>query len=206
MNFTRGTYNVLRSVVVTALALVIALFALAYPLLLLPPVQDKLRHEGEKALSEYLNTSVSIGSVSITPFNQVEVNDVLVNDQQGDSLLTIGKLGAGISLKDLIADRRVVITYAELIGLDGHVTRPDKDSPTNMQFIIDAFKPKDDKPPKPFDVQVKTVVVRQSALTYDVLDQPRLPGRFDPTHLAVNNLRAVLPLPQLKNDDFDIRV
>ena len=206
MNFTRGTYNVLRSVVVTALALVIALFALAYPLLLLPPVQDKLRHEGEKALSEYLNTSVSIGSVSITPFNQVEVNDVLVNDQQGDSLLTIGKLGAGISLKDLIADRRVVITYAELIGLDGHVTRPDKDSPTNMQFIIDAFKPKDDKPPKPFDVQVKTVVVRQSALTYDVLDQPRLPGRFDPNHLAVNNLRADLTLPQLKNDDFDIRV
>ncbi len=206
MNFTRGTYNVLRSVVVTSLALVVGLFALAYSLLLLPPVQDRLRHEGEKALSEYLNTSVKIGSVSVKPFNQLEAGDVLIHDQQGDSLLTIGKLGAGISLKDLIADRRIVITYGEIIGLDGHVTRPDKDSPTNMQFIIDAFKPKDDKPPKPFDVQVKTVVVRQSALTYDVLDQPRHPGRFDPNHLAVSNLRADLTLPQLKNNDFDIRV
>ena len=206
MNFTRGTYNVLRSVVVTTLALLVSLSAFAYLILLMPPIQEKLLHQGEKALSEYLNTSVSIGSVSITPFNQAEINDVLINDQQGDSLITIDKLGAGISLKDLITNRRVVITHAELIGLNGHVTRPDKDSPTNMQFIIDAFKPKDDKPPKPFDVQIKTVVVRRSSLTYDVLNQPQRLGRFDPNHLAVNNLRADLTLPQLKNNDFDIRV
>ena len=206
MSISRGTYNVLRSVVVTALVAVVALFALAYLLLLLPPVQERLCREGEKALSEYLNTTVDIGSVNITPFNQLELNNVLVNDQQGDSLLTIGKLGAGISLRDLIADHRIVVTYGEIIGLNGQVTRPDKDSPTNMQFIIDAFKPKDDKPPKPFDVQVKTVVVRQSQLTYDVLDQPRKPGRFDPNHLAVSNLRADLSLPQLRNNDFDVRV
>ena len=165
MSISRGTYNVLRSVVVTALVAVVALFALAYLLLLLPPVQERLCREGEKALSEYLKTTVDIGSVSITPFNQLELNNVLVNDQQGDSLLTIGKLGAGISLRDLIADHRIVVTYGEIIGLNGQVTRPDKYSPTNMQFIIDAFNPKDDKPPKPFDVQVKTVVVRQSQLT-----------------------------------------
>ena len=149
---------------------------------------------------------MGIGSVSITPFNQLELNNVLVNDQQGDSLLTIGKLGAGISLKDLIADRRIVVTYGEIIGLNGHVTRPDKASPTNMQFIIDAFKPKEDKPSKPFDVQVNTVVVRQSQLSYDVLDQPRKPGQFDANHLSISNLRADLTLPHLKNDDFDIRV
>ena len=206
MNFSRGTYNVLRSVLVTVLVTIVALFALAYLLLLMPPVQARLCHEGEKALSEFLNTEVRIGSVSISPFNQLELNDILVNDQQGDSLLTVSKLGAGISLKDFIADRRIIVTYGELIGLNGHVTRLDKDSPTNVQFIIDAFKPKDDKPSKPFDVQVQTVVVRQSSLTYDVLDQPRKPGQFDVNHLAISNLRADLSLPQLKNNDFDVRV
>ena len=206
MSVSRGIYNVLRSVVVTALVTVVALFALAYLLLLLPPVQDRLCHEGEKALGEFLNTRVDIGSVSISPFNQLELKDVLVDDQQGDSLLTIDKLGAGISLKDLIADGRVVITYAELIGLSGHVSRPDKASPTNIQFIIDAFKPKGDQGPKPFDVEVKTVVVRKSALTYDVQDQPRRPGRFDVNHLAVSNLRADLTLPRLKNNDFEIAI
>ena len=206
MNLPRGTYNVLRSVVVTALVTVVVLFALLYLSLLLPPVQERLCREGEKTLSEMLNTQVDIGSVSITPFNQLELNDVLINDQQGDSLLTVGKLGAGISLKELIADRRIVITHAEVVGLDGHVTRPDKNSPTNIQFIIDAFKPKGDKPPKPFDVQINTVVVRKSALTYDVLNQPVKAGQFDVNHLAVKNLRADLSLPRLMNNDFDIRV
>ena len=196
----------LRSVVVTTLVAVVALIALAYLSLFLPPVQERLCREGEKALGEFLKTEVNIGSVSFSPFNQLELNDVLIYDKQGDSLLTVGKLGAGIRLKELIADKRIVVTYGEIIGLNGHVTRPDKDSPTNMQFIIDAFKPKEDKPSKPFDVQVKTVVVRQSSLTYDVLDQPRKIGRFDPNHLAVNNLRADLSLPRLRNNDFDIRV
>ncbi|MBQ7204903.1 MAG: hypothetical protein IJS04_03565, partial [Muribaculaceae bacterium] len=132
----------MRSIVVTLLVTTVSIVALAYLLLLLPPVQERLCREGEKALSEFLNTEVKIGSVSIFPFNQLELNDVLVNDQQGDSLLMIGKLGAGIKLKDLVVDNRIVVTYGEIIGLDAHVTRPDKDSPTNVQFIIDAFKPK----------------------------------------------------------------
>ena len=206
MNITRGTYNALRTVAVTLLVTVTTMIASAYLLLLLPSVQQRLCHEGEKALAELLGTDVNIGSVSVSPFNQLELNDVLVKDQQGDSLLTVGKLGAGISLKDLIANRRIIVTYGEIIGLKGNITRPDKDSPTNMQFIIDAFKPKEDKPPKPFDVQVKTVVVRQSALTYDVLNQPRKAGRFDPNHLSVNNLRADITLPRLKNNDFNILV
>lgn len=206
MNIARGTYNLLRSVVVTVLVTAVVLFALAYLLLLLPPVQDRLCREGEKALGEFLNTEVSIGGVDISPFDEVELNDVLVKDQQGDSLLTVETLGAGISLKDYLKDRRIVITAAEVLGLKGHVTRPDKDSPTNIQFIIDAFKPKENKPPRPFDVQVNTVVLRRTELTYDVLDQPRRAGRLDPHHLAVSNLRADLSLPRLKNNDFDIRV
>ncbi len=206
MSFPKVTYNLLRSVVVTVLVTVVAVIALAYLLLLLPPVQQRLCHKGEQALSEYLNTEVKIGSVSITPFNQLELNDVLIMDQQGDSLLAIDKLGAGISLKKLLADNRIVVTYGEIIGLDGHVTRPDKDSPTNVQFIIDAFKPKDNKPPKPFDVEVNTVVMRKSNLTYDVMDQPRRSGQFDVNHLAVSDLSADLSLPQLKNNDFDIRI
>ena len=206
MNFTKGTYRALRGVVVTALVTVVALSAMAYLLLLLPPVQDRLRHAGEKALGEYLNTHVEIGSVSITPFNQLEMNDVRIDDQSGEPLLTIGKLGAGISLKDLIADKRIIVTYGEIIGLSGHVTRPDKESPTNMQFILDALKPKDDGPSKPFDVQVKNLVVRQSTLSYDVLDQPHKLGQFDANHLSFSNLRADLTLPRLKNNDFDIRI
>lgn len=203
----KGFYRLLRLVVVTLLVVPVLLFVGSYVALSVPGVQNRIKHEGEKALSEYLNTPVTINDITIKPFNQVVLGGVNIPDQQGDSLLHIEKLGAGIDIYRLLADGRVVVTYGEIIGLHGRVTRPDKDSPTNLQFIIDAFKPKDDQPPKPFDVQVRNVVVRKSDLTYDVLDAIRKSsGVFDPNHIAISELKADVDLPRLKNNDFDIQI
>ena len=97
---------------------------------------------------------------------------VNIPDQQGDSLFAIDKLGAGLSLFNLLTQGRLVFTYGEIIGLHGRITRPDKDSPTNMQFLIDAFKPKPDQPPKPFDLKIFNVVMRKCDVRYDVLSEP----------------------------------
>ncbi|MBR1804364.1 MAG: translocation/assembly module TamB domain-containing protein, partial [Muribaculaceae bacterium] len=203
----KGIYRILRLVMVTLLVVPVLLFVGTYVALSIPAVQNRIKHEGEKVLSEYLDTQVTIDDITIKPFNQVVLGGVNIPDQQGDSLLNIDKLGAGIDVYRLLADGRVVVTYGEIIGLHGHVTRPDKDSPTNLQFVIDAFKPKDDQPPKPFDVQVRNVVVRQSNLTYDVLSEPHKPaGVFDSNHIAVSHLKADVDLPKLKNNDFDIQI
>ncbi|MBR6282916.1 MAG: translocation/assembly module TamB [Muribaculaceae bacterium] len=201
------TYKVVRTVLVTVLAVLVLSFVAIYAALLTPSVQERVKTEAEKALSELLKTDVTIGQVSIKPFNQVVLHDVAVPDQQGDSLLLVAKLGAGLDLNTLVKERRLLFTYGEIIGMKGRVTRPDKDSPTNMQFIIDALKPKPGNPPKPFDVQVHTVVIRQSELSYDVLSEPhRKADQFDPNHIAVSNLRADVTLPHLRNNDFDIEV
>ncbi|MBP5561739.1 MAG: translocation/assembly module TamB [Muribaculaceae bacterium] len=200
----KKTYTVVRSVVVTALVLVVVLFVGLYLLLSLPSVQNKVKERGEKELSEYLGTNVTIGEISFEPFNELTLGHVNIPDQQGDSLLHVERLGAGISIYELLVNRKIVITYGEIIGLHGRITRPDKNSPTNLQFILDAFKPKDDKPPKPFDLRINNVIIRNSDITYDVLSEPRLNDRFDPNHIAINNLRADLELPRLKNNDFVI--
>ena len=202
----RYVYNPIRTILVTTLIVVVVVFAGLYLALSLPAVQNKVRAEGEKALSEYLGTPVSIGRVSIEPFDQVTLNDVLVPDLNGDSMLVVDKLGAGISLFDLISRQKIVLTYAELVGMHAHITRPDKHSDTNLQFIIDRLKPKGDQPPKPFDIEIRNVVIRKCDLSYDVLDQQQKPDRFDPNHIHVANLRADVSLPRLKNDDFDIEI
>ncbi len=202
----KKTYNVLRSVVVTALVLIVVLFVGLYLLLSTPAVQNKIKQVGEKELSEFLGTRVSIDEISFEPFNELTLGHVNIPDQQGDSLLHVERLGAGLSIYDLLVNRKIVITYGEIIGLHGRVTRPDKDSPTNLQFIIDALKPKEGQPPKPFDLKINNIIIRKSDLTYDVLNEPRRGDRFDPNHIAINNLRADLQLPRLKNNDFVIDV
>lgn len=203
----KGIFRTLSIIIASLVMMVILLYSGVYVALLTPSVQDRLRHEGEKFLSDFLKTEVSIGSVTISPFDQLVLRQVTIPDQQGDSLIAIDRLGAGISLRHLIADRRIVVTHGDIDGLHGRITRPDKNSPTNLQFIIDAFKPKDNQPPKPFDVVVHTVVIRNSDITYDVLNAPRkAAGLLDPNHLAVHNLRADIDLPRLRNNDFDIVV
>ena len=205
--FANGFYRGVRLLVVTLLVVALLAFIGVYFAMSSTSVQNHIKGKAENALSEYLNTDVSIGSLDIKPFNQVVLHDVTITDQKGDSLLRVDKLGAGIDLYQLIANKRVVVTYGEIIGLHGRVTRPNKESPTNAQFIIDALKPKDNQPPKPFDVQVLNVVIRESALSYDVLSEPHRPsGVFNPNHIQISDLKADVCLPKLKNNDFDIKI
>ncbi|MBQ0114688.1 MAG: translocation/assembly module TamB [Bacteroidales bacterium] len=202
----RRCYKGVRFVIVTALVAVVAAFVLTYVALSIPAVQNKIKEKAEVELSKYLHTNVSIGDVSIMPFNEVVLNDVEIPDQQGGHLISVKTLGAGVSLYNLIKNKRLVFTYGEIIGLKGTIWRPDKQSPTNMQFLIDVFKPKPNQPPKPFDITAFNVVIRDSEISYDVRSEKPKGDRFDVNHLHVNGLRADIALPKLNNDDFDIEI
>ncbi|MCH4155713.1 MAG: translocation/assembly module TamB [Muribaculaceae bacterium] len=207
MKITYNIYKVIRSIIVTAIALIIGVYVITYILLSVPAVQDKIRAKGEKELSALLHTNVKIGQLAISPFSQVELYDVLVPDQRGDSLMKVQKLGAGISIYNLLVKKKLVFTYAEILGLEGHITRDNPNAPTNLQFIIDALKSKDkNKPPTQFDIKIYNIVIRRSSITYDVLSEARKIGKFDKNHLAVSNLKADIALPQLKNDNFLIDI
>ncbi|MBR5102359.1 MAG: hypothetical protein IK092_04485, partial [Muribaculaceae bacterium] len=82
----------------------------------------------------------------------------------------------------------------------------DKDSPTNLQFIIDAFKKKPKKEPTKFDIKVHNIVIRNSLLTYDVESETPVEGKFDPNHVEIKDLRGDFELPILKNEHFKIGV
>lgn len=171
----------------------------------LPPVQNRLGNIARDELTKLLGTPVEIGHVSLTPFSRVDVSDILIRDNDADTLLYVDRLGAGISMNRLLFHREMVITYVELIGLDGHIARDTTGAPLNIQPIIDALKPKDkNKPPTKFDLSINTVVIRRANLTYDVLSEPHTPGKFNPNHIAINDLRADITVPQLQNDNFDI--
>ncbi|MGN1238035.1 MAG: hypothetical protein ACI4UW_03815, partial [Muribaculaceae bacterium] len=201
MKILQIIYKIIRSLLVAGLATVVGLYVILYIVLSVPQVQDKVKRLGEEELTKLLHTEVSVGRLSISPFNEVVLTDVAVPDQQGDTLLKVDKIGAGFSIYNLIARRRLVFTYAEVIGLKGHIYRSDKQSPTNLQFIIDALSPKDTtKPPTRFDLKIYNIVLRRSSITYDVMSEPHLSDRFDANHIEVSNLRADIAIPRLKND------
>ena len=205
--FFSWSYKTLRATFMTIVVVLVVAYGALYLIVSMPYFQNKLKAIGERELSAFLGTNVTIDGITISPFNQVVLTGVNIPDQSDDRLINVDKLGAGISVSDLIFKRKLVFTFAEVNGLHGHVTRPDKDSPTNLQFIIDKLKPKPGKPPKPYDIKIQHAILRNCDISYDVLNVPhKAPGVFDPNHLHATDLIADLSFPHIKNNDFAIAV
>ncbi|MBQ9073342.1 MAG: hypothetical protein IJY30_02615, partial [Muribaculaceae bacterium] len=203
----KRSYKILRAILVMLLSVTLLLPAALYVIMALPPIQDIARQIGEDELSKLLGTNIEIGSVTFTPYNKVTVRDIVIDDEQGDTVAYIKRLGAGIDLNQLFTHRKIVVTYTELIGLDGRIWRDSANAPLNIQPIIDALKPKDkNKPPTKFDLKINTVVIRRSSLAYDVKSEPIDSGKFDSNHILLSDFNADIHIPRIKNDDFDIDV
>ncbi len=122
------------------IATVVGLLLLSYLLLLLPSVQEKIGQKIAKQLSQTLGTEVKIDGLSFSLFNRVDIKNVLIRDQQKDSLLFAQTLKLRVT--DLIfSSNNPVIGYIGLEKASVYLHR--KSSTWNYQFIIDHFKSND---------------------------------------------------------------
>lgn len=209
MSTARSIYRVVRSILFTAISLVAALYLFLYVSLSVPYVQNRIAREVEKELSALTGGKVEIGHIEIFPFNEAVVSDVRIADAEGRECIAVDKIGAGIDLTSLIFKKRVIITYAEVMGLDARVTQSSPDSPLNIQFLIDAFAPKEkNKPPTKFDLALHSVVIRNCKASLDREWIPRRnDGSMDFNHIYIRDLNADVDIPRLSNEDYliDIR-
>ncbi len=206
MSITRQIYRVVRSILFTAVLAVGVLFVGLYVFLQFPPVQQAIKNKAQSELSGFIGGRVNIGDVSIHPFKELVLNDVGIDTPDGEKCVRIDKLGAGLDLWSLIAGRKIIITYVELIGLDASVSQAASDEPLNISFLIDAFAPKEKKKePAAFDLALKNVVIRKSSVSFDKEWIPRNASRrFDPNHIRIRDLRADLAFPRLSDRQIEV--
>ena len=207
MKIIRTIYKITRGILFTAIILVAVVYLAIYILVSVPSFQNAVKDRVARELSAMIGSDVKIGSLNIHPFNEIVVRDIEVADLEGERCLYVETLGAGVHLWRLMSDRKVVLTYAEVIGLDARITQRAQDAPLNIQFIIDAFKPKDkNKPPAIFDLNFRNVVLRRCSASFDREWIPALEDsrRTDFNHLRLRDLKADLNLPRISNDDIRV--
>lgn len=194
----KNIYRLIRSVIVASVSLVVGIYLILYVLLALPYVQNRLCRFAEKELSSFFNGNIEIGSLKISPFSEIVVNDFRASSHAGPRCLQVTRIGAGIDIFKLIFDRKIDISYAELSGLDASVVELDTTGHTNIDFIIEALKPKDkNKPPTHFSLTLRRVTVRGSKLEFNRSYIPNSGvSRFDANHVRLTglNLDATLPI------------
>jgi len=179
------------------------LYAGVWLLLNTPAVQSKLASVVSRELKQLLNTEVSIGHVDLGLFNRIIIEDVLLDDRQGEEMLKVSRLAARFKLKPLL-DGKISINNVQLFGLSARLNKETPEAIPNFQFVLDALASKDTlKKETNLDLRINTLLIRRGKITYDVASIPETPGKFNPSHIGIDDLSANISLKALKKDSLN---
>lgn len=200
-------YSIFRVVTVTLLVLFIGVPMMIYVLLSLPFAQNIMCNKAETELSRLLATPVSINSLAVSPFNRVTLRGVVVKDSVGDTIMTVRRLGAGVNPFEALSSDEISIDYAEIVELKLKLSKDSVQAPLNIDHIIKALSSKDENKPKSnIRLDIKTIVIRSSEVSYNILSEPTKETGFDKNHISISDLRADVTIPQITSDTVDVSV
>ncbi len=155
--------------------------------------QHSICNNVSHTLSEFLKADVKIEEVEITPFNQIAFNGFLLKDRSGDTLLHAHRAMMGIELFSLLKGD-IQISTIQLIGCRINIYRSNNGEPSNAQFIIDAFAPRQSDHRRRFikDLHINNIGIRKGYLSYHVQNAPLIKDRFDVNHIVCQEINANL--------------
>ncbi|WPP48139.1 translocation/assembly module TamB domain-containing protein [Catalinimonas niigatensis] len=153
-----------------------------------PAVQSYLTGLAEDKVSTMINTKVSIGGIDIDFLDQIILEEVYIEDQQGDTLLYSGRLDVAFdpwaAVNKTISIDHVIIadTYINLYQLEGTDT-------LNFEFIPEAFasdtttQTQEDTTSSSWNIQANELLLSNIRFDYNA-DSTMM-------HLALNKLNLL---------------
>lgn len=103
-----------------------------------PTGQNFVAHRAESYLRGKLKTEIRIGKFRTDFRHAINLDGVYLEDQQRDTLLSVGHLGVDLDLWALLHSQ-VNVSNVELNDGRVRLTRTEPDSVNNYDFIINAF-------------------------------------------------------------------
>ena len=171
----------------------------------MPLVQNRIKNIVITELQKKLNTNLGIESLSIQPFNVIQLNGVFLNDQNDSTILKAQKIYADFEILPLL-DNQLVISAAKLSDFEVVLSKDSANAPLNIQFVIDAFKSKDDTKKQKLDVKINSLNLNDGSFKFNVKDKPIFSDKFDPNHIDVTDFTAKFSLKSLSSDSINIQI
>lgn len=193
--------NIIRGVIWTLMGLSVTLLVLPQ----VPVVQEYLGSKVSTALSDKLDTDVSVGRVVVGIPNRVIIDDVNLDDQSGQRMLHAARMSVKIDLIDLIQGK-VSIPSAQLFGMIANLYKERQDTVANFQFVIDALSSEDTTSHKPLDLSIGSLIIRHGQVRYNQLDVPSSASGFSANHINATDISTHIILNKLTDDSLNVKV
>ncbi len=186
---------------------IVALVAIVFVLLTIPPTQRWLTGVVETELERILDTEVEIDHITIGFPNRLIIGGLSVEDLQGKRMLEVSRLATKFNWSPLLQDGRISLHTAQVFGLHAFLNRQHPDSIPNYQFLIDRLSSTDSTETSlPLDLRINSVLIRRARFCYDVYSEPYVAGLFDPDHVNVSDLNATIVLKAFNGDSINATI
>lgn len=175
-------------------------------LLHIPFIQNTIGECVGDALSAKLGTKVSIGRVDLGFVNRIIIDDSQMLDQQNKQMLTVSRISVKVNLLAL-ANGQIEITSAQFFGLNANLYKATPETKPNFQFVIDSLASKDTtKQQTPINLQINSLIIRNSSVRYRLLSSASVANRFSPNDIKAQNISAHFIVNRITNDSLNVKV
>ena len=154
-------------------------------------------------------TEVSIKRLFITFSGNIYLEDLYLEDTQGDTLVYSKNLEAGVAFAPLLSTGKISVTKLDWEGLVARVTRSEETEKFNFDFLIEAFAsqaadstqtlPADTTASEPLNIKLSPISLRDFDITY--LDEVLGIDAF----ILLGQLDVTIPGLDLEKYEFDIK-
>lgn len=168
---------------------------------------DRLQSKVVKAVTESLSDKVQ-SEVKLTRIewdfpNSFIINDVYIEDQNRDTLLSIDRTKVTLNLLDLF-NANVSFRTIQMAGMHAHINK--NDSVYNFQFFIDAFRKKDTTQSIKWTMDIESVAFDDCQVYFrNEKIAPRAKG-FDPSNIGIKKLNGYLHVRRFAKDSVNVKL
>lgn len=192
-------------ILLSVVAILFLFFIGCYVALKVDMVQKKVLNVVTSSLSQKVDSKVSINSIEWNFPNSFILNDVYIEDQSKDTLLSIKRTKVTILMRELFR-RHVSFRTIQMKGMYANITKDSSDT-FNYQFFIDAFRKEDkDTSNIKWDMNVESLAFDSCTLKYTNANKPIIRDKFDPNHIFVTNLNGDLYVKCFTPDSSNIKL
>ncbi len=165
------------------------------------PVQTYVAKKAASYLSNELNTTVSLSGIYIKPFSSVVIEDLLVLDQEKDTLFNSPKFLLNLSQFSL--KKRIIAVNTVQVNNGSFFLKSYKDKSTNLDFIINYFdsgsKTVVKKKKKPFELSFHRIILNHITFKYKNLRVDTTMSGINFNDLSLTNLNGIFEKLNMKD-------
>ncbi len=174
-----------------------------------PRVQQRVSVLLATEIENRIGTRVGLGGVRWLFPNDIVIDSLTIDDQEGEQLLSVSRLAAKVEWIPLIRHRQLSIRNVRLFHPDIHLYKDDAAGDYNYQFLIDAFASKKEKKKEPsrLSIRINTLLIRHAHVCHRVgTSGDKEESKFTSDDLSIDDLSTQLSLKALSPDSVSFIV